>query len=208
MSSPIHHFDLPILIRRVVPAAHVWFGVLIVAGVVTGCAFSRVAFVSYIEIDSISVREAGFRDVAVLDTNPDLELWPDCYQAARSAETMFLLVPIPPSLDESDGSEQVMADETFSVSLKSSEKKKLSINDIRVMLHTASGTQQLVFDDTELRSSRSYDPVYRYSSTLRCGDIKGARLTIEGLDSGKHEMGMNFVEKKRTEVAYHLGFHT
>ena len=192
------------MMRQVVPAAHVWLGVMIVAGIVTGCAFSRVAFVSYIEIDSISVREAGFRDVAVLDTNPDLELWPDCYQAARSAETMSPLVPLPPSLDEQDGSQQVMADEIFGVSLKSSEKKKLSVNDIRIMLHTASDTQQLVFDDNDLGSLMHY----RYSSTLRCGDVKDARLTIEGLDSGKREMGMNFVEKKRSEVVYHSGFDT
>lgn len=191
-----------------VHAASVWFGVFICASFVTGCAFTRVAFVSYIELDNITVRQAGFRDVAVLDTNPDLELWPDCYRAARTAETMFLLVPIPPSLDEPDGSEKVMADETFGITLKSSNKKKLSVDRIRIVLHTASGTQQLVFTDNERGSSRYYNPTYHYSSTVRCGDIKRARLTIEGLDSGKHEMGMNFVEKKRTEVNYHLGFHT
>jgi hypothetical protein len=196
------------VIRQVVPAAHVWLGVLIVAGIVTGCAFSRVAFVSFIDIDGISVREAGFRDVAVLDTNPDLELWPDCYQAARSAETMSLLVPLSPSLGEPDGSEKVMADEIFSVSLISSEKKKLSVNDVRIMLRTASDTQQLVFDDDDSGSLMHYNPVYRYSSTLRCGDVKDARLIIEGLDSGKWEMGVNFVEKKRSEVTYHLGFDT
>ena len=196
------------MIRLAVRAAYVWFGALIVAGLVTGCAFSRVAFVSSIELDGISVREAGFRDVAILDRNPELELWPDCYQAARAAETMFLLVPIPPSLDEYDRYEKVMADEIFGVSLNSSDKKKLSEDDIRITLHTASGSQRLVFDDRDSGSTNYYNPTYHYASTLKCGDVKNAHLTIEGLESDKHEMGMNFVEKRRTEVSYQLGFQT
>lgn len=183
-------------------------GTVFVACLVTGCAFTQAAFVSYIELDGITVRQAGFRDVAIVERDAELELWPDCYQIARSAETGFLLVPIPPALREPNGSEKVMLDEAFGVSLYTPKRRKLRVADIRITLHTASGRHQLSFVDTILNPANYSHTFYRYSSTLRCRDVKDARLVIEGLKSGNHEMQMNFEQKRRTRVSYQWGFHT
>lgn len=183
-------------------------GVLLIGCLVTGCAFTRAAFVSYIELDGIKIRQAGFRDVAIIEKTAELELWPGCYQAARSAKTGSLLIPIPPALKKADRSEKVMSNEAFGVSLYAPKARELPEADIRITLHTASGSHQLSFVDTKLNTANYSHTFYRYSLSLECRDVIDARLTIEGLESGNHEMGMNFTEKRRTRVSYQWGFHT
>ncbi|MGR8921915.1 MAG: hypothetical protein ACU85V_20055 [Gammaproteobacteria bacterium] len=169
-----------------------------------GCAFTRRAFVSWIDLGGVRTVDAGFREVGEFGPRETVELWPGCYHVSRARETMSVLVPLPPRLGPPPQVAPDVGGSPFSLRLRS----RTPLGVPRVTLTVDGRAHALT---TTAPADRGHTPAVHelhFSSGLRCDAVRDAVLSIERDGLNPVEIDVHFRQETRTRINYHWTFRT
>lgn len=169
-----------------------------------GCAVNTKKFSSEVEIDGrnyLQVGKKGDQGGFYIDDDPLIRLRLGCRETTVLGSKLSLLLPIP-ILEENKVRHDSISNNEFKFKMRREGQPYISKDEEAQYVRGIIATIKLEGKEYFLKPQKERGEWVEFSSSLRCGDLKNARMNFQLPNRSSRKYILNFEEKVNSDMSY------